>query len=131
MALAQQGLITYDVAIAVLFGANIGTTATGWIAAIGGTADAKRTALSHTLSNVAGSVVLVPFFYVFFVKVGPWLLFEVALAHERHLLQGLVAGEDGRDEHADLQAREVRFLVLGLLDHLLDEAGKRLDERTA
>ena len=73
MALAPQGLITYDVAIAVLFGANIGTTATGWIAAIGGTADAKRTALSHTLSNVAGSVVLVPFFYVFFVKVGPWL----------------------------------------------------------
>lgn len=73
MALAQQGLITYDVAIAVLFGANIGTTATGWIAAIGGTADAKRTALSHTLSNVVGSVVFIPFFYVFFVKVGPWL----------------------------------------------------------
>ena len=73
MALAQQGLITYDVAIAVLFGANIGTTATGWIAAIGGTADAKRTALSHTLSNAIGSVVLIPFFYVFFVKVGPWL----------------------------------------------------------
>ena len=73
MALAQQGLITYDVAIAVLFGANIGTTATGWIAAIGGTADAKRTALSHTLSNAIGSVVLIPFFYAFFVKVGPWL----------------------------------------------------------
>lgn len=78
MALAQQGLITYDVAIAVLFGANVGTTATGWIAAIGGTADAKRTALAHTLSNVAGSVVLVPFFYVFFVKVGPWLFPDYA-----------------------------------------------------
>ena len=73
MALAQQGLITYDVAIAVLFGANIGTTATGWIAAIGGTADAKRTALSHTLSNLIGSVVLIPFFYVFFVKIGQWI----------------------------------------------------------
>ncbi len=73
MALAQQGLITYDVAIAVLFGANIGTTATGWIAAIGGTSDAKRTALAHTLSNAIGSVVFIPFFYVFFVKVGPWL----------------------------------------------------------
>ncbi len=73
MALAQQGLITYDVAIAVLFGANIGTTATGWIAALGGTADSKRTALAHTLSNVIGSIVFVPFFYVFFVKVGPWL----------------------------------------------------------
>ena len=73
MALAQQGLITYEVAIAVLFGANIGTTATGWIAAIGGTADAKRTAFSHTLSNVIGSVLLIPFFYVFFSKVGTWL----------------------------------------------------------
>ncbi len=73
MALAQQGLVTYDVAIAVLFGANIGTTATGWIAAIGGTADAKRTALTHTLSNVLGSVALIPLFYVFFVRIGPWL----------------------------------------------------------
>jgi len=73
MALAQQGLISYPVAIAVLFGANVGTTATGWIAAIGGTADAKRTALSHTLSNLMGSIVLIPFFFVFFVKVGPWL----------------------------------------------------------
>ena len=73
MALAQQGLITYDVAIAVLFGANVGTTATGWIAAIGGTADAKRTALSHSLSNLIGSIVLIPLFYCFFVKVGPWL----------------------------------------------------------
>ena len=69
MALAQQGLIAYDVAIAVLFGANVGTTATGWIAAIGGTADAKRTALSHTLSNLVGSVVLLPFFPLF-VKAG-------------------------------------------------------------
>ena len=69
MALATQGLITYEVAIAVLFGANIGTTATGWIAAIGGTADAKRTALSHTLSNVIGSLVLV-WFFPLFVKLG-------------------------------------------------------------
>ena len=69
MALATQGLISYEVAIAVLFGANVGTTATGWIAAIGGTADAKRTALSHTLSNVLGSLALV-WFFPLFVKVG-------------------------------------------------------------
>jgi len=72
MALAQQGLITYEVAIAVLFGANVGTTATGWIAAIGGTADAKRTALSHTLSNLIGSIVFLPFFPLF-VKLGQGL----------------------------------------------------------
>ena len=72
MTLAQQQLITYEVAIAVLFGANIGTTATGWIAAIGGTADARRTALSHTLSNFIGSVVFLPFFPLF-VKGGQFL----------------------------------------------------------
>ena len=65
MALASQGLIAYEVAIAVLFGANIGTTATGWIAAIGGTADARRTALSHTLSNLLGSLALIWFFPLF------------------------------------------------------------------
>ena len=69
MALATQGLISYDVAIAVLFGANIGTTATGWIAAIGGTADARRTALAHTFSNVLGSLVLI-WFFPLFVKFG-------------------------------------------------------------
>ena len=65
LALAAQQLISYEVAIAVLFGANVGTTATGWLAAIGGTADAKRTALSHTLSNLIGSLVLVWFFPLF------------------------------------------------------------------
>ena len=79
MALAQQGLITYEVAIAVLFGANVGTTATGWIAAIGGTADAKRTALSHTLSNLVGSIVLLPFFGAF-VWVGKTLFPHLAEA---------------------------------------------------
>ena len=69
MALAAQGLISYEVAVAVLFGANIGTTATGWIAAIGGTADARRTALSHTLSNVIGTLVLI-WFFPLFVKFG-------------------------------------------------------------
>ena len=69
MALATQGLITYEVAIAVLFGANVGTTATGWIAAIGGTADARRTALAHTLSNLLGSLALV-WMFPLFVKLG-------------------------------------------------------------
>lgn len=77
MTLATAGLVSYEVAVAVLFGANIGTTATGWIAAIGGTADARRTALSHTLSNLAGSLLLLPLFYVFFVRLGVWLFPDV------------------------------------------------------
>lgn len=83
MTLAAQQLITYEVAIAVLFGANVGTTATGWIAAIGGSAEARRTALAHTLSNLIGSIVLLPFLPLF-VKAGQamfpnWNMAETAM----------------------------------------------------
>ena len=91
MALAANGLITYEVAIAVLFGANIGTTATGWIAAIGGTADAKRTALAHTLSNFLGSLVFI-WFFPLFVKFGQalfpnWATAEKAVVSGREVQQ--------------------------------------------
>ena len=62
--------ITYEMAIAVLFGANIGTTMTAWLAAIGGSAAAKRTALAHTLSNVIGSALFLPFVLPVFVPMG-------------------------------------------------------------
>ena len=70
MTLAAQQLITYEMAIAVLFGANIGTTMTAWLAAIGGTAEAKRTALSHTLSNILGSLIFLPLVLPVLVPMG-------------------------------------------------------------
>ena len=70
MTLAGQQLITYEMAISVLFGANIGTTATAWLASIGGPQDARRTALAHTLSNVIGSVLLLPLVLPVFVPLG-------------------------------------------------------------
>ena len=60
MTFASEGLVSVDTAIVALFGANIGTTATGWLAAIGQSRAAKRTALAHTASNVIGSVLLLP-----------------------------------------------------------------------
>ena len=70
MTLASQQLITYERAIAVLFGANVGTTMTAWLAAIGGPAAARRTALAHTLSNVIGSVVFLPLVLPVLVPMG-------------------------------------------------------------
>ena len=70
MTLASQQLITYEMAIAVLFGANIGTTATAWLAAIGGTASARRTACAHTLCNVIGSAAFLPLVLPVFVPMG-------------------------------------------------------------
>ena len=70
MTLAAQQLITYEMAIAVLFGANIGTTMTAWLAAFSGSAAAKRTALAHTLSNVIGSLIFLPFVLPALVPLG-------------------------------------------------------------
>ena len=70
MTLASHGLVTYETAIAALFGANIGTTVTAWMAAMGGNSGARRTALAHTLLNVIGSVAFMPLVLPVLVPMG-------------------------------------------------------------
>lgn len=48
-------------AIPILFGTNIGTTITALLAAIGGTINAKRTAIAHTVFNVGGTLLFIWF----------------------------------------------------------------------
>ena len=62
MTLAQQGLLSFEAAAATVFGMNIGTTMTAWLAAFNGSAEARQTALAHTLFNVVGTILLIPFF---------------------------------------------------------------------
>ena len=62
MTLSMQGVISFETAAATVFGMNIGTTVTAWLAAFGSTTEAKRTAMAHTLFNVVGTVVLIPLF---------------------------------------------------------------------
>lgn len=62
MTLAQQGLLSFEAAAATVFGMNIGTTMTAWLAALNGSAEARQTALAHTLFNVVGTVIIIPFF---------------------------------------------------------------------
>ena len=52
MTLSIQGIISFETAAATVFGMNIGTTVTAWLAAFGGTTEAKRTAMAHSLFNV-------------------------------------------------------------------------------
>ncbi len=82
MTLASLGLITYETAIATLFGANIGTTLTAWLAALGGTASARRTALAHTLLNLFGSIAFLPFVLPAIVPLGKWLFPNACAASE-------------------------------------------------
>ncbi len=65
IALAAQGMLTFQGAIALVLGINIGTTITAILAAIGTNHNAKRAALAHTLFNVLGVVLTLMVFYPF------------------------------------------------------------------
>ncbi len=54
--MALTGVIKYKAAIPLIIGANIGTTISPLISAIGSKVDAKRVSLTHFMFNVFGSV---------------------------------------------------------------------------
>lgn len=60
--LAGQGVVSLEAAIGVALGANIGTSATALLAALGKPREAVRAAVAHTLFNVAGVL-----FWVWFI----------------------------------------------------------------
>ena len=59
--MAGQGLVGLEAAIAIALGANIGTCVTAILASIGKPREAVRTALVHTLFNVAGVLIWIGF----------------------------------------------------------------------
>lgn len=70
--LLSDGFIDFEMAAALIVGENIGTTATANIAALFANRNAKRTALIHLMFNIAGALLILPFFNyaVYFVE---WL----------------------------------------------------------
>ena len=59
--LYASGAISLEVALALMFGANIGTCITAILASLGGSLSAKRTSLFHILFNVSVSLVFLIF----------------------------------------------------------------------
>ena len=57
--LAQQGLITLEAGIPLVFGANIGTCITAGIASFGMKREAKRVAFAHVLFKVSGVLLFI------------------------------------------------------------------------
>jgi phosphate:Na+ symporter len=91
-ALALSGVISFDAALPLILGDNIGTTITAELAAIGSNATAERTARAHTLFNVIGTVVILPFIwigvygnFIQWIFPGPMnsmnIMMHIALAH--------------------------------------------------
>lgn len=65
MGLASVQVMSLDLGIAIILGANIGTCATAFIASIGGTRSAQLVAWSHIILNVGGAILFYPLI--------PWL----------------------------------------------------------
>jgi phosphate:Na+ symporter len=59
--LAQQGLISLETGIALIMGANVGTAITALMASIGKPREALRAGVAHSLFNVGGAVIWLPF----------------------------------------------------------------------
>ena len=63
--LANSGVVGFHAAVALVLGQNIGTTITAYLAALGASTSAKRTAYAHILIKVIGVAVVFPFFYLY------------------------------------------------------------------
>lgn len=84
MALAADGAIGIDGAIAIVLGANIGTCVTSVIAAIGQSRAAKQVALSHVMLNLVGTIIFLPLLHPFSLLVTsmtPNVSQQIANAH--------------------------------------------------
>ncbi len=82
--LGSAGLITLPAAIALVLGANIGTTVTAQIASIGASISARRLAVAQLLVNVVGVAAFIPFlpWYAGVVAAtSPSLTRQIANAH--------------------------------------------------
>lgn len=96
---AQGGLLTPQGAAAVVIGANLGTTLTALLAAIGATPNARRVAAAHVVFNVLTGVVALALL--------PWLVGAIAT--------GRAALGLAEDPAAQLALFHTIFNVLGVL----------------
>ena len=60
MVLASDGVINFETAVALVVGENIGTTITAFLAALGATRNAKRSAYAHILVKLCGACWAIP-----------------------------------------------------------------------
>ncbi|MCA9692309.1 MAG: Na/Pi cotransporter family protein [Myxococcales bacterium] len=58
--LLEQDIVTFDAALPLVLGANIGTTVTALIASASLDTSARRTAISHALYNIGGALLFLP-----------------------------------------------------------------------
>ena len=86
IALAANGLVTWDSAVYIIMGQNIGTCATALLSSIGASKNAKGAAYIHLMFNVIGSVIFSIVAYIFFMfnpDLGARIItpYEISIVH--------------------------------------------------
>ncbi|MCI8537392.1 MAG: Na/Pi cotransporter family protein [Oscillospiraceae bacterium] len=62
-ALTSTGVITFNVAMPIIFGQNIGTCVTSILSSLGASKNAKRTAALHLMFNIVGTMLFIVVLY--------------------------------------------------------------------
>ena len=87
----QQGVIGLENAVPLILGANIGTTATAFIAVFNMDIAAKKAALSHFLFNVGGVVLFLPLLYIYGYKLSQYSTNPAIALANIHLIFNVTA----------------------------------------
>lgn len=88
ISLAGANLISLQMAMCILLGANVGTCLTSIISSIGASVNARRTAMVHLLFNVAGCLIFIwpvafagDYIAKFLIKIIPQTQWQIAIFH--------------------------------------------------
>ncbi len=89
--MALQGLFGLDAALALMFGADIGTTITAQLAAIGGTKGARGVAMSNSLFKILGVILFIPllvtgWYAAFIQNMFDGIMVQIAAAHTVYIV---------------------------------------------
>lgn len=91
--MCTKGWISYDLAVAMVLGENIGTTITAIIAAIPANVPAKRAAMAHLIFNLFGVVWVLAIFYPF-TNLVTWVIEQLGQADPNQLIPFIEANKD-------------------------------------
>jgi phosphate:Na+ symporter len=127
-ALGAYGLVSLPVALPILFGDNIGTTATGLLASIGTTVGARRAAVFHLVFKCIGTLLFLPALPLFITVVSRTstdIVRQIANAHTMFNVAATVI----LFPLSGLMVRFVEKLVPGEEMKILERDLKFLNER--
>lgn len=139
-ALCATGAVSYQTAMPIIMGQNIGTCVTALISSIGASIHARRAAIVHLYFNLIGTVVFMLLFYglhnaVDFIFMGqPAAPYGIALAHSVFNIFSTVillpfSNELEKLAHLTVRERHAGHEAENHTDRLVDKDAKLLDDR--